>query len=116
MALVAHRLLALTIWINVLENTSVYGAVKEVVNRIIVHRTIIGKNGNGDNGVNDCTVPVTVRLRIIVPDQWIINGHQHPVEGVDVLLLPTRVGVPEDLCSIAKNMAGPCGQQLRIVV
>jgi hypothetical protein len=101
MTLITGALLALTRWIDIFKQASVYSSMEEMIDGIIEHCPIIGEDSYSKNGMYYCPVPVSVSLRVKVAQKRVIDRHQHPGEGVGILLFPTRSGIPQYLSSIA---------------
>src|SRR4051812_39820803 len=104
MTLVARGFLALAIRINIFENASVNRCMQKMIEAVVKHFAIVGEDSDGENCMNDGSIPISICLRIIISKEWIIHSHHQVGKRSDIFLLPTRISVTQNLRRIAQHM------------
>ena len=115
MALIPCGLLALSAGIKVFEQTAVHRGVQEIVDGLVEKFSVVRENGDGQQRLYDGAVPVSIGLRIIIPQDRIIGGAHHVPEGILIGGLPSGGTVPQNFCGIAENMSGQAGDEFGVV-
>jgi hypothetical protein len=71
-------------------------------NRIVKQFRFFGKYGNCHHGLDHRCIPVPVRLRKVKTDVGIKGLEQHPLKGLDALLIPAGIAVRNSSAALQK--------------